>query len=291
MKPSKKTLLYTVYIIGITIFFLWYLFPSDTLKAYLAYRLTQGNSDVTVKIGRMKPILPPGVTLQNVVIAKQSMTLANLASLKIMPELRSFFSDKSAVNFKGQVYQGRVSGRVEFGGARQEQDNGIKIDANVAGIQLQQISILKQLSDHEISGGLDGTFTYADRKPNRSLSGNLTVSNCRIILATPVFSQKSFDFKNIEADMSLQNNRLIIKKLNAKGNQLDLDLAGNVDLNGADPAENKLNLTGTVTPHHVFLAKIENEIPVDLLRSKKAGRTAISFRVDGTMEEPGFSLN
>jgi type II secretion system protein N len=289
MKPSKKTLLYTAYIIGITIFFLWYLFPSDTLKEYLAYRLTQGNSDVTVKIGRMKPILPPGVTLQDVVIAKQSMTLANLASLKIMPELRSLFSDKSAVDFKGQVYQGRLSGRAELGGGRQ--DNGVKIDANVAGIQLQQIPMLKQLSDHEISGGLDGTFTYADRKPNRLLSGNLTLSNCRIILATPVFNQKSFDFKNIEANLTLQNNRLIIKKLNAKGNQLDLDLVGNVDLNGADPAENRLNLTGTVTPHHVFLAKIENEIPVDLLRSKKAGRTAISFRVDGTMDEPGFSLN
>lgn len=289
MKPSKKTLLYTAYIIGITLFFLWYLFPSDTLKAYLAYRLTQGNSDVTVKIGRMKPILPPGVTLQDVVITKQSMTLANFASLKLMPELRSLFSDISTVNFKGQAYQGRLSGRVELDGARQ--DNGIKIDANVAGIQLQQISILKQLSDHEISGGLNGTFTFADRKPNRSLSGNLTVSNCRITLATPVFSQKLFDFKTIEADMSLQNNRLIIKKLNAKGNQLDLDLAGNVVLNGADPAENKLNLTGTVTPYHVFLAKIEKDIPIDLLRSKKAGRTAISFRVDGTMEEPGFSLN
>jgi type II secretion system protein N len=290
MKPSKKTLLYTAYVIGITAFFLWYLFPSDTLKAYLAYRLTQGNSDVTVKIGRMKPILPPGVTLQDVVITKQSITLANLASLKIMPQLRSLFSDKSTVNFKGQVYQGRLSGRMELGGGAR-QDNGIKIDAKVAGIQLQQISILKQLSEHEISGGLNGTFTYADRKPSRSLSGNLTVSNCRIILATPVFSQKSFDFKNIEADMNLQNNTLIIKKLNAKGNQLDLDLSGNVDLNGSDPAEKKLSLTGTITPHHVFLAKIENEIPVDLLRSKKAGRTAISFRIDGTMEEPGFSLN
>jgi type II secretion system protein N len=289
MRPSKKTLLYTAYVIGITIFFLWYLFPSDTLKAYLTYRLTPENSNFTIKIGRIKPVLPPGITLQDVVIDQQSKTLANLASLKIMPELRSLFSDKTAVDFKGRVYQGSLSGRVELGG--DQQNNGIKIDADVAGIQLQQIPILKQLSDHEISGGLTGSFTYADTKPNRQLSGNLSVSNCRVILAMPVFSQKSFDFKDIAAELTLQNNRLIIKKLNAKGNQLDFDLAGNVDLNGTDPAANKLNLTGTVTPHHVFLAKIEKEIPVGLLRSKKAGGTAISFRVDGTMDEPGFSLN
>ena len=289
MKPSKKSLLYTAYIIGITIFFLWFLFPSDTLKAYLTYRLTQGNSDVTVTIGRIKPILPPGITLQDVGIARQGMTVIKLASLRVMPELLTLFSDRISLNLKGRGYQGNLNGHVELEGGSQK--NGLKIDGNVAGIQLQQISILKQLSDHDISGSLNGTFAYTDSKPNPSLSGNLSLSNCRIILAAPVFSQKSFDFKDIKADLTLQNNMLVIKKLNAKGNQLDLDLAGNVALNATDPAANNLNLTGTVKPHHVFLAKIENEIPTNLLRSKKGGMSAISFRVDGTLDEPGFSLN
>ena len=289
MKPSKKTLLYTAYIFGITIFFMWYLFPSDTLKAYLADRLTQGKSDVTVTIDRVSPIFPPGIKLKDVVIARQAMTLFDLASLKVMPEVRSLFSDRTTLDFKGRIYEGSLSGRVEFGDGRQ--GPGIKIDGNIAGIQLQKISALKQLSDHEISGGLDGNFTYADTSPNRSLSGNLILTNCRIMLATPVLNQKSFDFKNIEADLTLQNNTLVIKQFNAKGNQLDLNLAGNIALNAADPAKNLLNLTGTVTPHHVFLAKIENDIPVDILRNKKAGKTAISFKVDGTMDEPGFSLN
>ena len=269
MKPSKKSLLYTAYIIGITIFFLWFLFPSDTLKAYLAHRLTQSNSDVTVTIGRIKPILPPGITLQDVGVARQGMTVIKLASLKVMPELRSLFSGRITLNFKGRVYQGNLSGQVEL--ADGSQKNGVKIDGNVEGIQLQQISLLKQLSDHDISGGLNGTFTYTDALPNPSLSGNLSLSNCRLILAAPVFSQKSFEFKNIKADLTLQNNMLVIKNFNAKGNQLDLDLAGNLLFIAADPAANKLNLTGTVTPHHLFLAKIEKDIPVNLLRSRKTG--------------------
>jgi type II secretion system protein N len=288
-KPSKKTFLYTAYIIGITIFFLWYLFPSDALKAYLAYRLTQGRPDVTVTIDRVKPILPPGIDLQHVVVARQRITLANLESLKIMPELQSLFSNRRAVKFKGRVFEGIISGRAELGDGSRE--NGTKIDGRVAGLQVQQISLLKQLSEHEISGGLDGTFTYADAGPNRSLSGNLNLANCRIILAIPVFNQKSFEFKNIAANLTLRGNTLTIKQLNAKGNQMDLILDGNVGLNAAVAGENELNLTGTVTPQHVFLAKIENEIPVNLLRNKKTGKTAISFKIDGTMGDPVFSLN
>ena len=151
-KPSKKTILYTAYIIGITIFFLWFLFPSDALKSYLAYRLTQGRPDVTVTIDRLKPILPPGIDLQHVVVARQRMTLVNLQSLKIMPELRSLFSSRTAVNFKGRAFDGIVSGRMELGD--DSQGNGTRIDGKIAGLQVQQISLLKQLSEHEISGGL-----------------------------------------------------------------------------------------------------------------------------------------
>jgi hypothetical protein len=68
-------------------------------------------------------------------------------------------------------------------------------------------------------------------------------------------------------------------------------MAGRITINNGDSAKSGLNLTGTVTPHHVFLAKIEKDIPLNLLRNKKSGQTAIKFRINGTLEDPGFSLN
>ena len=286
MKPSKNTLLYTAYIIGITLFFLWYLFPSDTLKDYLAYRLSQGNPDVTVSIDRISPVLPPGIKLHEVDISHQNMALIEVESLKVMPGLGSLFSDTTIVNFKSRVYEGTLSGRAEI--SADSEGSGIKIDGNIAGVQVQKISALQQLSDHEISGRLGGNFVYSAGKANRKLSGNLTMTNCRLELATAVFNQKSFEFKNIDADLALQNTTLGINGFNATGNQLDLKIAGKIKLNKSDPAKNELNLTGTVTPHHVFLAKIEKDIPVDFLRNKKAGQTAISFKVDGTIDDPGI---
>jgi type II secretion system protein N len=289
MKPSKKTLLYTAYIIGITLFFLWYLFPSDTLKDYLAYRLSRGNPDVTVTIDRISPVLPPGIKLHTIGFSHRNMGLIELENLKVMPGLGSLFSDTTTVNFKGRVYEGTLRGRAEIGGTSPV--GTINIAGNIAGLQMQQIAALRQLSDHEISGELGGTFAYAATKPNRTLSGNLTVTNCRLVLAIALFNQNSFVFKNMDADLVLQNTTLVINGFSATGNQLDLNIAGNINLNKFDPANYELDLKGSVTPHHVFLAKIEKDIPVDFLRNKKTGQTAISFKVDGTMDEPGFSLN
>ena len=289
MKPSKKTLSYTAYIIGVTLFFLWYLFPSDTLRDYLAYRLSQGNPDVTVTIDRISPVLPPGIKLHEVDFSHQNVTLIEVESLKVMPGLGSLFSDTTTVNFKGRVYEGTLSGRAEI--SADPEGSGIKIDGNIAGVQVQQISALQQFSDHEISGGLGGNFVYADGKAKRALAGNLTMINCRLELAVAVFKQKSFEFKNIDADLVLQNRTLVINEFSATGNQLDLNLAGRINLNKFDPAQYELDLKGSVTPHYVFLAKIEKDIPVDFLRKQKTGQTAITFKVDGTMDEPGFSFN
>ena len=289
MKPSKKTLAYTVYVIGITIFFLWYLFPSDSLKAYLSQRLAQGNPAVKITIDRISPVLPPGIKLYNVGIAHQNRPLIDLANVKVMPGLGSLFSQTTTVNFKGRVCEGTLNGQAQFGD--RQQGAGIKIEGWISGVQVQQISALKQFSENRISWALGGNFVYDGSASTPSLAANLSLANCRVELATPVFNQKSFDFKTIATDLAMQNNSLQIEQLSARGSQLDLDLNGSIALNQSDPDQNALNLTGKLTPHHVFLAKIEKEIPVDFLRKKQAGKNAFAFKVDGTLDEPGFSLN
>jgi type II secretion system protein N len=288
MKISKISLLYTVYIIGITGFFLYYLFPSDTLKTYLAYRLSQGNPDITVTIERVSPVIPPGINLHGVGIIHQNNALVDLASLKLMPGILSLFSDKSTVNFKGRVNAGTFSGRAELddnsGGQK------VKCDGRISGIQMQGIPALQRLPADKISGVLNGNFTYADAGPNRSLEGKLTLSQCRIELSEAVFNLKSLEFRDIDADLILKNDTLTIKHTSAKGNQLDADLTGTIGLTG-QTGKDALNLTVSVTPHHLLLAKIEKILPMDSLRKKKAGKAAISFKIDGTMDEPGFSLN
>ncbi len=285
MKISKISLLYSVYIIGITGFFLYYLFPSDALKTYLAYRLSQGNPDITVTIDRVNPVLPPGINLHDVGITHNNRALIDLESLKIMPGVLSLFSDKSILNFKARLNAGTISGRAELDDTSGGQE--IKCDGRISGVQVQGIPALQRLPANKISGVLNGNFTYANTGPNRSMEGKLTLSQCRIELNEAAFNLKTLEFKDIDADLMLKNDTLTIKHTRAKGNQLDADLNGTIGLTG----KSALNLTVSVTPHHLLLAKIEKTLPMDFLRKKNAGNAAISFKIDGTLDEPGFSLN
>jgi len=285
MKIPKKSLLYAIYIIGITGFFLFYLFPSDTLKSYLSYRLSQGNPDITVTIDRVSPVLPPGINLHEVGIVDQNGALINLDNIKIMPGILSIFSDKTTVNLRGRVNGGAFRGQAEL--ADNAGSQAIKCNGTVSGIQILGIPGLERLPADKISGVLDGNFTYANIGPNQSLEGKLTLSQSRIEFNEAVFNLKSLEFRDINADLILKNDTLTLKQTSARGNQLDADLTGTIVLTG----QNALNLNVSVTPHHLLLAKIEKTLPMDLLRGKKAGKGAISFKIDGTFDEPGFSLN
>ena len=285
MKISKKSLLYVIYIIGVTGFFLYYLFPSDTLKSYLEYRLSQGNPDIAVTIDRVSPAIPPGINLHDVGIVHQNRALIDFDRLKIMPAILSLFSHNTTVNFKGLINTGTISGRAELDDTSGGQN--VKCDGRISDVQVQGIPALKRLPADQVSGVLNGNFTYANAGPNRSLEGKLTLSQSRIELHKAVFSLKSLEFRDIDADLMIDNDTLTIKRTTAKGNQLDADLSGTIGITG----KSALNLTVSLTPHHLLLAKIEKTLPMDFLRKKKAGKAAISFKIDGTLDEPGFSLN
>jgi type II secretion system protein N len=288
IKPSKKTLLYTAYIIGITVFFLYYLFPSEAVKDYVAYKMSQANPGISVTIDHVSPVLPPGIKLHDVGIAYGNKALIDLDSVKITPGLLSFLSSTKTARFKGRVNAGTVQGWAEVDSRSDQRTE--KIEGTISGVQVQGIPALQRLSAHKISGNLGGDFMIIGTGPNRSITGKLTLSDCRIDFDQPVIGQSSLGFKNIDADLVLNKGTLVIKKFSARGNQLDADISGTIALNRGGH-QNALNLNGSITPHHALLAKISNSIPADFLRQKKAGQTAISFMIGGTVEVPNFRLN
>jgi type II secretion system protein N len=288
LQISKKSIPYAAYIVGITLLFLYVLFPSDALKMYLADQLRRGNPNINVSINRIRPALPPGITLKRVDVSLRNTALIGLDDLKLVPAISSLFSNNTRLKFKGSAYEGKLSGTAVFNNDTQERQ--AKIDGQISGIQIQEISALQGLTIHDLSGKLGGNFAFTENGPNQSLTGKLAVSECRVEFAAPVMNQQSLTFSAIDADLALKNRKLIITRCDLKGNQLDANITGSIALNGSN-AGNALNLKGTMTPHHVLLTKIKNSLSTDFLRRKQAGKTVISFKISGTLEEPGFLLN
>lgn len=288
MKLSKRKLLYTAYFIGVTVFFLFYLFPSDAIKNYVAYRISQTIPGISVTIDRVSPALPPGIKLHDIGIAHDGRRLIDIDTVRVIPRLLSIFSSKKTARFNGRLNEGSLNGWA------QADDSGDRyteqIEGSFSGIQVQKIPALKHVTAHKISGSLDGDFKIAGTGPSRSMTGKLNLSDSRIDFDQPLFDQSSLGFKNIDADLVLNKGTLFIKSCRARGNLLDADISGSIALNRHGRGR-ALNLTGSVTPHHGLLARLENSIPGALLQQKRAGKTAISFTIKGTVESPEFRLD
>jgi type II secretion system protein N len=205
-----------------------------------------------------------------------------------MPGILSLFSDKTTVNFKGYLNEGTISGRAELDDHSGAQE--VTCDGRISGLQVEGIPALQRLPADKIAGVLNGNFTLANVGSDRSLTGKLTLSKSKIELKKAVFNVKSLEFRDIDADLIVKNDTLTINQTKARGNQLDADLSGKIALAGQS-GKQAMNLSVSVTPHHLLLAKIEKNIPMDFLRNKKAGEAAISFKIDGTLDNPNFSLN
>jgi type II secretion system protein N len=287
-KITKRNILYSAYIAGITIFFLYALFPSDTVKKYLVYRLRQGYPNVTVTIERANPILPPGIKLHHLRVSYLNSELFQFENVKVRPRLLSLFGPKTAVTYAATGYGGKLRGTAENDDTKP--GHGINIDGQVVGIEVQRISALQQLSAHKISGTLGGIYNLTQIGPNRSLTGKLSVSDCRIEFAAPVFLQESLTFREISADLILNDRSVTIKNGTLNGNDLDARVSGTIGWSsGAGP--NTLDLIGTMALHHTLLAKIEKNLPPNFGQALRAGKNAVPFKIGGTFKDPSFSFN
>ena len=95
-----------------------------------------------------------------------------------------------------------------------------------------------------------------------------------------------FSFRTAEADLSLQNRTVMVRNGRMKGSDIDAEVSGTIALDAAQ-GKNAVNLSGRVTPHPAFMAKVASSLPPTLLRR----RTGISFKVSGALNSPALSFN
>jgi type II secretion system protein N len=286
MQIFKTRISWAIYIICAALFFLYYLFPSDAVKEYLADRLNQANPNLTVAIGALKPAFPAGIKLHDVIVYHRGTAAADFENLKISPKILSLFFDKTHLAFNGNAYGGKLTGQVDI--IKNSPVGQVMIDADLEGIQVNRLEALNTVSTHRISGILDGTLAYRAKVPNQTLRGNLTLSDGQIEFSAPVLNQNVFTFNTIDAELELNGRVLTIKSCQIEGNQLDADIAGSIKLTGRS-AKKMLNLFGTVKPHPALLAKLGKNIAT-LVTSTKAGDRGFSFKITGSVDSPRYAF-
>lgn len=300
MNNFKKRLLYFIYIIVVIVLFLYYLFPSDAVKRYVAVEFNKLHPDFNISIDFIKPAFPPGLRLYNVNIYNVNTLLFEAEQITITPVLLSLFSAKPAFSFNGKVYDGFLEGNGTFIKKTGTKNPDIKnpniknmdgqkivVKTKLYGINIKNISAIQKLAEREITGILDGSFSFNNSESTGTLMADINISDCEIELLLPLSNLKSIAFTDIKTKAVINNKKIQINECIIKGKQADGRISGSVNLK--NPLEQSvLNLTGNIKPHQLLIDNLQNIFPVKSLI--KTGKGGIPIRIYGTIDQPGFSL-
>ena len=291
MNNTKKKFLYISFIIAIFIFFLYILFPSDAVKKHIEHKLGSINPDLSISIDNINPVFPPGVRLNAVSFYYIRSLLLNVETIKIVPEIFSVFSSKTAFSFKGVAYDGIIKGNADIGGNA----GHILIDADLSGIQIKDIPAIKfpagsEKEKYNISGILDGKITYSNNKGSDRVTGaKLCISECRIKLKEPVFNHENFTFSKIKADLATVKERLHIKSCTFEGDKVNASLSGSV-VTKNNVGSSVLNLRGKIKLKPLFFRNMKKNLLASVFPEKMSGNGSFSFKIGGTFDNPEFTL-
>ena len=286
MQFFKTRISWTIYIICAALFFLYALFPSDTVKEYLADRIHQTHPSLTVKIGRIRPVFPPALKLYEVSVYHLGLRIAEFDDIKIAPDISSLLSSTTHLNFKGDGYGGILKGGIDL--IKNSSQREMVVDADLAGVQVSRIEALRSLTAHKISGNLNASLTFKANVPNEALTGNLKLTKGQIEFSAPIMKQNAITFDTIEADLIFDGKSLTIKRSRIDGNLLDADVSGSIKLAGRS-ATKTLDLSGTVKPHEALLVELGRNIS-ELINSRNLQNQGIAFKINGPLDSPRYSF-
>jgi type II secretion system protein N len=237
-------------------------------------------------MGDVRPGFPPGLTLDDVRLFVGDQLAFEWEYIKITPKLLTVFGSDKAYAVKGGVYGGGLKGDI----VHSPEDRRLKADATLAGLQLQRIPLLKDLTENSVTGALNADLAFSRSDAGRKMSARLNVTNCAVVFATPFLGQKQLGFNVVNAEITADAlNVSHIDQCEFKGSQADGSVSGTIAWRR--PIEKSvLDLKGAVKAHPSFIAGIGKTLPVGDLLSRSSGRDGIRFRVDGLIDAPGFSL-
>ena len=288
MKNTPKWLLYSIYVNAVIVFFIFFLFPTDKVKNYVTSGFNKLNSNINISIDHISPTFPPGLKLYKVKFYHMDHELLETEQIKVVPNFLSLFRSKIIFFFKGRALEGIFEGQGEFNKNRPDQN--VNIEGKYSNINIKKIPAVKQYIGRNLTGILEGNFTYRNGgKLGGTYEARLVISDGEVELLTPVFKLENVHFSKIEAEMTMENQRLKVKRCIINASPMDVNVSGLINLR--EPlGQSDLRLLGVVKPKQEFFAEKEKDLPTNLLPEAILNKGVVRIRIYGTLDEPRFVL-
>lgn len=279
----KKILLYIAFILFTAGFFLYILFPSETVKTYLAYKLAQLVPECGFAIADARPALPPGLIFSGIDIKFRKKTAVILDRITIAPAYVSLFKGRPGADIDASLYDGKIAGYADFLKTGKKDD--INADFSISKVNLKPIPIISDLTRYRITGILSGNIKYNGPSTGTGNgSAHFSAKKCGIKFDTPIIGLTGFLFNSGETDIKMEKQKLNIEALTLNGHDLSVSATGSIIM-AARLSDSRINLKGTLRPAPDIMKKIGAFFPLKYLQ-----QGGVPFRVTGTFSRMNYSF-
>jgi len=283
IKPISPWLLYSLYFLSVTVFFLYYLFPADAVKGYVQSLTSQLDPALLVTIGQVRPAFPVHVRLSNVSMQHNRQLLMKADKITIAPRFFPFLTGKKGFTISSHVYDGTVKGKMIMA------SDGPVGQLQLSALNLEKIQALKRFDQLDPAGKLNCRLDFAPKNNTMSAEGNFDIVDFTVNIEETFPGMTALSFSSLVGKIGFSGNRLTISDVKARGRQTDAGINGALTL-GNPLMESKLDLLVTIRPHAEIIAALRRNPAFQWLSAKTVGKSGFPMRIGGTVEDPEVSL-
>ncbi len=291
MKKSLLWVSYILYFAAAAVFFLYLLFPGETVRVALQASAGEWFPRVGVEVGQTRPSLfPPGIVIEPVVISRKEggrtgEVLIALETMRVSPRILSWFSESGTIfDFRGNVRGGTVSGALVQ--TSPGYAGGATLEGSFAGVRLENIPALAEFFPENTAAVLKGRFSTRF-KERWKIDVALEIADARVVLTNPIIGREVLEFPQGKASAGVDGDLVRIAGFDMKGKQADIFLSGRIYLEGPG-ADARVDVTGHVNPRRGFYDRMAQKVPKGFLPERKAGSKGFPFKIEGTVDRPLF---
>lgn len=287
---QKKIIACFMYVAGLTAVFLIVLFPEDAVRPFIENNIKRAAPGITLEIGELGPsLLPPGIRMRDMGVFYQDQLMVKPDDARFSPAIFSLLRGKPGFGFKIELFEGVVRGKCRLKGMSDQGMTQGTVEGRMAGVNLATIDAIKGLVSYPLAGELQGTLTGSKNGPAYTYASELTINEAAVNFAPPVFGLDRLAFEKIEAGLKGDARTVTVDLLKAKGSQVEAEFTGDIRLRRPYEAS-VLDLEGFIKPQSAFISQLRKVLPVDLLVRTNPGKKGFPVRIDGTIADPGISM-
>ncbi len=277
----KKITAYALYFTGVTVLFLYLLFPSDTVKHYIIYQFSDIAPEVELHIERVRPALPPGLSLANAYILLNDETVLRVDGIAFRPYYLSLLSTEPTFNFTGTAAGGQFSGTIQM--LKGDGNHSFAARTHFADIDLQSVQLTAMLHPRSVSGTMRGDIDYAGPLSGKG-TATVEIVGMQLTFEETLPGLDSLTFSRVNTTADLDQDRVTFNQIEMEGSHFSASGRGTLTLRQPIEASH-IDLRGTAQVHPELIRTMGPLLPRQYLRE---GRVPI--RITGTLANPRYAF-